>query len=156
MASAISRTTAAVLTISGALGLAVALTVALVPVRTSQLNYPSCGSALVPNGGGNFNSGNFTWDLLDNSLYRNLCENALAPMRGWAITLAIIGLILLIWGIVALVRTPKPSALMPNSSVAAQLSEIARLKETGALTDEEFAAAKSRIVSGEQTSKVAE
>jgi Short C-terminal domain len=45
-------------------------------------------------------------------------------------------------------RHPTASGTGPASGVSAQLTELADLHERGALTDEEYAAAKSRVLSG--------
>lgn len=41
---------------------------------------------------------------------------------------------------------PEPRETSPNADVAGQLAQLAALRQSGALTDEEFAAAKARIL----------
>lgn len=141
-----SRTGSVWLIVLGSLATATALLVAVIPVNTSQLNYPSCGSAVFPRGGGNFNSSNSLWDSLDNSYYATLCGEALVPMRVSAAALAVVGVTLLIFGIANRTRTRSSAVSNNPADVYTQLQQLAALHAAGTLTDGEFESAKRKLV----------
>ncbi|HZL04313.1 MAG TPA: SHOCT domain-containing protein, partial [Coriobacteriia bacterium] len=135
-------TTGAVLSaIGGGALLAVAAIVALVPVRTSQLNYPNCGSALAPSVG-QFGSANEFFNVFDRSYFSALCSDALAPMRTWSIVLAILGLALLSFGLVRISLSRSKHIVVTSpvtpASLSSELQRLGDLRARKLLTDEEF------------------
>lgn len=98
---------------------------------------------------------------LSNVFDRIACEGTLRTWRIVTIVLLVIGVGLIVVGIVALasrsyaavvpIAPPRPVVAPPapvvsSIDVTAQLSELARLRDTGALTAEQFETAKARVL----------
>lgn len=70
------------------------------------------------------------------------CEDVLAG-RGWMTWIALaVGVALLVAGVILLSRPPRPS----SGNVTGDLVELDRLRASGVLSDEEFSAAKARVL----------
>lgn len=96
------------------------------------------------------------WTPTDLSMFdRAMCKNDLGSWAAIAWTLVALGALLLLSGLLLLVAhgtapaqqahvAPPPARAV--SSVGTELAEIARLRDSGALTPEEFEAAKARVL----------
>lgn len=152
MSTSASRTPAILAAVAGAALLGAALVVALASVTAGSVD---CGSVISPastNVGG----------IWESAFAEVGCGRELAPRRGWAIFLLIVGLLSLTVGLVLLGRrngssssdnapTPSPNkTTSPVSSVhrpiSTEIAELARLRDAGVLTPEEFLAAKKRLI----------
>lgn len=147
-----STTGAVVSAIGGGALLAAAAIVALIPVQTSQSDYPSCGSALAPSVG-QFESANEVFNIFDRSAFSALCSDALAPTRTWSIVLAILGLALLSFGLIRISRLHSQRIVVTPArsrqrSLSSELQRLGDLRSQKLLTDEEFERAKKRVLDG--------
>lgn len=150
-----STTGAVVSAIGGGALLATAAIVALIPVRTWQSDYPSCGSALAPSVG-QFESANEAFNIFDRSAFSALCSDALAPMRTWSIVLALLGLALLSFGLIRISRLHSQRIVVTPArsrqrSLSSELQRLGDLRTQKLLTDEEFERAKKRVLDGGTT-----
>lgn len=126
--------------VTGAVALGAGLIAGLTPVSTSG---GSCGSVFgpsLPSGGG-----------LASNLVRIWCEEDLASRAGLTWTLLVVGIVLLVIGIVWFGRrhgrTVEAVVAAPVSGdLADQLRHLAAMHHDGTLSDDEFTAAKARLL----------
>lgn len=119
--------------VGGVVAAVAGLVVGLLPVAATGGG--TCGSPFAPASHG---SG------MSNALIGSWCADDLGTRRIWAWLLIIGGLVLV--GIaVSLWRSRGPEPVV-GSSVSGELARLAELRETGALSEEEFAVAKSRVL----------
>ena len=69
----VGMTGAIITSAAGGVSLLIAGIVGVRPVETSQLNYPTCGSALLP-ATGEFTSTNELWNTLDRGFFSTMCN----------------------------------------------------------------------------------
>lgn len=157
MSEGSNRTIGIVTTIAGFVAIASGVLTSLLPVDTSQTNYPTCGSVLVQSSA-EFESSNSLWDSLDTSYFASLCATELETMRNWAIAFGVFGILLITVGLVVLGRiasnsnravpisVPVPSEGSKGPSLSEQLASIAKLHKEGSLTSEEYSLAKAHTL----------
>ncbi|MGN8245272.1 SHOCT domain-containing protein [Cellulomonas soli] len=119
-------------------GPAIAIAGLLVGVLPASGTYGGeCGSAFAPR------------DLYGSSVADFLviggCDDTLGARRAWAIALILLGLVVLAASLVGRARHAAEAAV-PAGSLAAEVDRLVALHKAGTLSDEEFAAAKRRVV----------
>ena len=118
----------AVVTIVGVIFAAAGLLAGLIPTASY------CGSIFNPE-----NPVNFFDDMA--------CHDKYADRFGWMIGLFVVAGIILIVGVIQLAQQkPSESNQITGGGISAQLVELSRLRASGALTDEQFEAAKNKLL----------
>ena len=88
---------------------------------------------------------------IEEAAFQTACPNALSPFSGWAIGLAVLAVFLFAVGTyLQLARTNGPSitrSAPQNRQLAEELERVNVLYNSGALTHQEFVAAKSKLLS---------
>jgi hypothetical protein len=89
---------------------------------------------------------------LEQAALETACPEALSPLVNWCIGLAIISLALIALGVYLAVTKPEEQlwsklAKAQSSNLSSELDRLKYLHNSGALTDEEFASAKKKLLS---------
>lgn len=142
------RVVGAVLLVFGAVLGAIDAVIAFKPVE----NYwgQNCGSVLAPKNSPDKGFGN---ELMDSAAFSSSCPGSMEPFIFWAWALLLVSVTALVVGAVL---TASPSSRTEASEGAAarastvgigdQLDKLHSLRISGVLTDEEFIAAKARLI----------
>jgi len=135
------------LTIAGAITSVVGLIIGLFPlsyegVKCGRAFFGTDDAAVAEFGATLSGSTIPMWD------YQDGCEAVRRTLLLPAVIVLLVGLTLVVWG---LVKNSKPTAVVGapdqgETSVDGQLVALAQLHGSGALSDEEFAAAKRRVI----------
>lgn len=108
----------------------------LAVTRVTDLGY-DCGSVLAPSSYG----GSVSGFLVDSH-----CEDARSARTWGVVAAAVIGIATLIIGARYIARSPRAASGPARPSVSEDLSRLAQLHGAGSITDDEYAAAKARIL----------
>ena len=136
--------------VSGSLGVAlgaVGIFVALRPV--TNIWGQECGSVLIPK---ELEPISELTRALEQAALETACPDAFLPLLNWSIGLALMALALIGLGVYLAVVKPegqfwsKP-AKVQSSNLSSELDRLKYLHSSGALTDEEFASAKKKLLS---------
>jgi hypothetical protein len=89
---------------------------------------------------------------LEQAALETACPDAFLPLLNWSIGLALMALALIAWGVYLSVVKPEEQfwskpAKVQSSNLSSELDRLKYLHSSGALTDEEFASAKKKLLS---------
>jgi len=136
--------------VTGSIGLAIgaiAATVALHPV--TNIWGQECGSVLIPK---ELEPISELTRAIEQAALETACPDAFLPLLNWSIGLALVALALIGLGVYLAVVKPEAQfwstpAKVQSSNLSSELDRIKYLHSSGALTDEEFASAKKKLLS---------
>jgi hypothetical protein len=136
--------------LAGAIGVALGAVGAFVALRpVTNIWGQECGSVLIRQ---DLEPISELTRALEQAALETACPDALSPLLNWSIGLAIISLALIALGIYLAVTKPEEQlwskpAKAQSSNLSSELDRLKYLHNSGALTDEEFASAKKKLLS---------